>query len=497
MTAAPPKGLASRSISALKWSYAGMATKAVTQFAIGIVLAHLLGPAPFGVVAIAWTIIGFCNLVADFGFSAALVQREQLTERDLRFVSTCQVALGASLTAAGIALAGPIAGFFHRPDATGVLRAMACLFVLQSLGQAALATLRRGLDFKRLQLLDIGSYATAYLAIGIPAAYLGCGAWSLALAALAQTLLNSVGALVVTRTSLRPAFSADSSGMFRYGAKVIGANLTSWGLANLDTLFVGRVLGLVDLGYYNRANNLVAAPMYSFIIGFQGVLFSSASRAQADRDALGRTYQAALMLAGLVCLPLFVTVAVVASSTIAGLYGIEWLAAAPVLAPMSLAMAATVLLAISGPLLMSIDRVGLELRLQMVALALFVGGLVATCHSSMATIAWVFCGAACVRGYLLTAAVVAELGMRWTAVARALRWPVVVAILVAAPAYAIDHVLAFAPIVHLGCVVATAAGCLLLCTRLLGPSMFVSSLGSDVAVLRDALPMPLRRFLRL
>jgi PST family polysaccharide transporter len=474
-----------------------MATKAISQFAIGIVLAHLLGPGPFGVVAVAWTIIGFCNLVADFGFSAALVQRDQLTERDLRFISTCQVVLGASLTAAGIALAGPIARFFHRPDAADVLRAMACLFVLQSVGQTAIATLRRGLDFKRLQLLDIGSYLTAYIAIGIPAAYLGCGAWSLALAALAQTVLNSSGALAVTRSSLRPAFSADSSGMFRYGAKVIGANLTSWGLANLDTIFVGRVLGLVDLGYYNRANNLVAAPMYSFIIGFQGVLFSSASRAQADRGVLGRTYLAALMLAGLVCLPVFVTVAVVAPSTIAGLYGTAWLAAAPVLAPMALAMAATVLLAISGPVLMSIDRVGLELRLQAIALALFVGGLVVGCRYSMETIAWVFFGAACVRGCLLTAAVVRELGLGWSAVVRALRWPAAVAVLVAAPAYAIDQLAGFTPVVHLGCVVAIAAASLLLSIRILAPVMFATSLGSDVAVLRDALPGPVSRFLRL
>ena len=79
------------SITALIWSYAGVVTRMISQFIIGIVLARLLGPEPFGLVAVAWLIIGICNLFADFGFGSALIQRKEIDARDIRYAFSIQM----------------------------------------------------------------------------------------------------------------------------------------------------------------------------------------------------------------------------------------------------------------------------------------------------------------------------------------------------------------------------------------------------------------------
>src|SRR4051812_45753644 len=135
---------------ALKWNYLGNVMRSLSQFVIGILLARLLGPEPFGIVAVAWIILGIGNLFADLGFGAALVQRESYSTLDLRFVFTCQMAFASLLTIFGVVAAPQIALYFHKQDATPVIQAMSLLFVIQALGQTASAVLRRTLDFKTL-----------------------------------------------------------------------------------------------------------------------------------------------------------------------------------------------------------------------------------------------------------------------------------------------------------------------------------------------------------
>src|SRR5919201_6189643 len=121
--------LASSAWSGLMWNYLGVAARFVSSFVIGVVLARLLDPKPFGQVAITWIVIGLGNLVADFGFGAALVQRQEISKESIRFVFTVQMAIGAAMTALVIALAPLLASLFGQPEVTPVLRALAWIFL--------------------------------------------------------------------------------------------------------------------------------------------------------------------------------------------------------------------------------------------------------------------------------------------------------------------------------------------------------------------------------
>src|SRR3981081_316259 len=122
---------------ALKWNYLGNIMRSLSQFVIGILLARLLGPEAFGIVAVAWMILGLGRFFFDLGVGAALVQGGSLSILDLRFIFTCQMAFASFLTASGILSAEYIAAYFHKPEATLVIQVMFFLFVVQSLCQTA------------------------------------------------------------------------------------------------------------------------------------------------------------------------------------------------------------------------------------------------------------------------------------------------------------------------------------------------------------------------
>ena len=349
MSSANP-GLLHRSLHALKWNYLGMLVRTGTQFILGIVLARLLGPEPFGLVAIAWLILGLGNLVADFGLAAALVQKQTISGRDIRYVFTLQMLVGILMTSA-IVLAAPwIAGFFNSADAIPVLRAMGCLFVIQAAGQTATALLRRNMNFKPLQMIAVGSYLFSYVGVGLPMAWGGADVWSLVAAQASQAMIYSIAVNLHTRHSWLPTFKSDASGMFLFGSKIMASNLTSWGISNLDSVIVGRIFGMVDLGFYNRGMNLVSSPMNAFTSTLQGVLFPAYSRTNGQIEPARRAYLASVGLIAAVLIPAFAAIAAIPNTVIAGVYGEYWMQVAVLLTPLALAMPVNAVLAVGGPL---------------------------------------------------------------------------------------------------------------------------------------------------
>lgn len=479
---------------ALKWNYLGNVMRSASQFAIGILLARLLGPEPFGIVAVAWLMLGFGNLFADLGFGAVLVQRARLAERDLRFIFTCQIGFALLLTATGVAAAPAIAALFHKPEAAPVIRAMFLVFVFQCLGQTSAAMLRRALDFRSLQRIAIGSYLAGYLAVGVPLAFLGLGVWSLVAAQLVQALFNSALLLKVAPVPLAPCLRPAAPGLVGFGLRVTAANLSSWSISNLDALFIGRVFGVVDLGLYNRALNLLAMPMSVITTGFQGVLFSACSRAQGERRQVRRIYLETNAMVAMLCIPLFATAAALPDTIVLAVYGERWRGSVPLVTPLALAVLVNTLLAIKGPVLMAGDRVGLELKNQLLALLLFVPALLAALRWSMVAAAWAVLATYTVRWLLLAADTLRFTGAGLGEYARTFRLPLLAGACVAAAAAGADRWLAFVPALpRLGAVSLVAAATLALLVHLLGGRFLQRELATLVAV--ERLAPPVRRFL--
>jgi PST family polysaccharide transporter len=454
-------GLRQRSFTALKWNYIGAFSRSGSQFVIGIILARLLGPEPFGLVAMALLVVSLGGLVADFGLASALVQRKNISREDIRFVFTLQLAVGAAFTIGIYFLSGLIADYFHRVDAIPILQAMSFMFVLQALGQTAAALQRRNLDFKRAQLAQFGSYIGGYVFLGMPLAFLGWGVWSLVIAQLVQAGLNSAVIYVMVRHPVLPYFKCSGKGLFDFGMKIMVSNLGSWGIANLDSTVIGRSFGVIHLGLYNRAMNLVVNPVGVLVASLQGVLFTVSARAQDNKPALLQTYLGILGVMGFICFPLFASIAVVTDTVINGVYGEKWLAASSLLVPLSLAMPIHALLAMGGPVMTGMGKAGQEMWIQLVTLVFFVFLLWWTSRYSIEAIAWSVFAIYLLRFALITGVTLVLLQGSWTAVAQALAGPMLLGLCSAAMTFLTDkamHYFVLSPWLQLVMVVLIAGG---------------------------------------
>ena len=436
------QGLARRSLGALKWNYLGTGVKVLSQLVIGIVLARLLGPEPFGLIAIGWLMLGLGNLIADSGLGVALIQKPQISARDIRYVFSLQMLAGGIMALLGIALAPAIASFFARPDATVILRWMSVLFVLQAFGQTATALLRRDLDHRRVQLIQVMTYLLSHLLLGLPLAYADFGVWSLVIAQLSQTAMQAVAAYLSVRHPLVPALHADQPGLLRFGSKVLGSNLTSWGISYFDSAIIGRMLGMTDLGLYNRSMNLLASPMNAVVSTLQGVLLPLYSRLQGRICDARDTYLATLCLLCVMLAPAFAAVAAMPDTAMLAVYGKEWEAAAVLVTPLALAMPVNAMLALGGPMMQGLGRAGTEAAAQGIGLIVLVVAVIAAARLSLAAVAWAVLGVYLLRAWLVTR-LAAELVLApASALLRALSGPVLLAVLAAALARALDQGLA-------------------------------------------------------
>lgn len=435
------KNLAARGISALKWNVYGNAVRSAAQFFIGVLLARILGPEPFGLVAIAWLFIGLGNLVADFGLASALVQRSAITNRDIRFVFTVQMLAGVAFTSIVASTASVLAAFFHRPDAAPVLQAMAFFFVLQASGQTAAALLRRSMDFRSIQFASTGSYAVSYILVGLPMAWNDAGVWALVTAQLTQATINSLVLNLRVRHAMRPTPRPDSAGMLAFGSGVLAGNVSSWGISNVDAAIVGRFFGLEELGLYNRTMNLVATPMNACVSALQGVLFAAYSRSQADIPALRRVYLATVGGLAALLVPAFAALAAVPETVIVGIYGEAWAPAAPLLTALALAMPLNVLLALGGPLVLGLGKAKWEAGVQGFSLIVMVVAVWAGANVSFAAVPWAVLGVYIVRCLAVSRLALSLCQASWAQFWRSVSGPLILGLFAAALAMGINALL--------------------------------------------------------
>lgn len=416
-----PERLTDKSLAALCWGYMGFACRAVVNFGYTVVLARLLGPKPFGQVAVALLVVGFANLLADGGFELALVQSPALTERDIRFAFTIQLIVGSILTFLCAVLAPVVALVFRDPTVTGVLRWMSLVFLIQSAGQVSTALLKRRLDFRRLQAARVGSSLLGYAGVGILMAWLGCGVWSLVGAQLTQSAVYSAMVFLKIRHPLSPSINRGSFRLARYGIKVAGTNIVNWCISNLDNAFAGRSFGSEALGLYSRAFNTSSLPADAIVSTWQQVLVASCSRACDRPDVIRRAYLAAFSAVMIITVPLFCGVAVSAHTVVLVLYGNSWGGVIPLLPPLALGMVLHTAMALSGPVLSAMDRVSSELKAQFISLVIAVPAFLIAVRYSLAALAWTVFGIYCIRFYTNTRPLLKAVNLGWTHVLYASR----------------------------------------------------------------------------
>ncbi len=368
------------------WNVAGNFIKAVAGFAVNIILARLLGPEPFGILALGLLIVGIGNLLVESGLGSALIQQESLDRSDIAFVFTIQMAVSITLAILFVVFAPWLAFQFSNPAAAPVLRVMAALLVIQAFALVPSALLRRAMNFKRVQLAQILSFAIGYIFIGLPLALTGFGVWSLVAAQGTQSLVNALILFFSARHTFTLSFKG-SRGIALFGFRVLFANIANWIILYLDQAVVGSRFGAVNLGYYSRSYFLVTTPTTILQTSAQTSLFSAVSRMGKSPETL-KLFRGFMSFFALLFFMVYTLIALESNQIIRVLYGVDWLPAAPLLAPLALAMPFRALVSLEGPILNGLGKPQLEMRAQWLTAVVAVAALITSSTISLQTIAW-------------------------------------------------------------------------------------------------------------
>jgi O-antigen/teichoic acid export membrane protein len=326
------QNLASTAVRGVQWTTAATVLTAVMQIGYTAVMARLLDPAAFGLVAMAGVVLRFGSYFAEMGLGHALVQRTDIDADDVR--ATFTASLGLGLAVAGLAwLAAPLAVFFLKNAAVvPLVRVQALGFVLVGLGATATSLLRREMRFEAIAKIEVAAYVLGYGGVGITLAWLGAGVWSLVVASLAQQFFAAALNYAVARHSLRFTFNREPyAKLLGYGSRVSVVGFLEFINGNLDTLLIGRLLGSVLLGIYNRAYMLLYLPMYFLTNSLARVAFPAFSKIQNDLPRVRALYLTSSTLVATIVLPVCAGVAVAAPELVQVLLGPRWAASVPIL----------------------------------------------------------------------------------------------------------------------------------------------------------------------
>jgi O-antigen/teichoic acid export membrane protein len=379
----------SLSVTAVFWGAGGSAFRVLLQFSVQIVLARLLGPEQYGIFAIGAIVIGFSNFFSDIGLAYGLIQKKTVSTNDVRFVFTWQVILGIGVSTAIFFFAEYIALFFGDQRATSVVQALAAVCLLNALAAPSLNLLKRELDFKRIQIVQISGFILGYVVFGIPLALYGSQVWALVVAWLVQALAVFVLLYRETRHAVQPLMQHDEArALSTFGGTVFITNIVNWIIGNIDRVVIGRIFPSREIGLYATTYNMLQTPTASLLGILQPVFFATSSRMSDDRRAISTNYCALIAAVSTYALPVFVAVAAVSETFVLALYGPKWAEAATLFAPLALAMPLYLIWGITTPLLWTAGHASKEFKSQIpVAIAWALSTWLAAQHS-IAAVAW-------------------------------------------------------------------------------------------------------------
>jgi len=318
-------------ISGIKWSSISHFGRRGLSLITTIVLARLLAPADFGLVAMAAVVIGFIELFKDLGTATAVIQRKDPSQGLLASVFWLNSGFGLA-AAMVLCLLAPLLGAFYRePQVIPIMQALSLSFLLSGLSNVQMSLLERNLEFDKLARIEIGTTLFATL-VGITAALLGHGAWSLVYQMLGGNFLATLLFWIASRW--RPSWQFDwpeIRSVMAFSLNLTGGNIFNYFARNADKLLIGRFLGVQDLGYYDLAYRLMQFPLQGISAVIGRVMFPLYSRMQDDAGQFGRTYLKVASAIALISFPLMLGLTALAGPFVLTLFGAAWTPVIPLL----------------------------------------------------------------------------------------------------------------------------------------------------------------------
>lgn len=323
--------LKNKAFSNILWRFMERIGAQGVAFVVEIVLARLLAPEAFGIIAIVTVFINILQVFIDSGMGNALIQKKNADDLDFSSVfyfnmTVCIVLYGLMFVAAPF-----IADFYNMPDLISVVRVLSLMLIISGIMNIQQAYVSRNLMFKRFFYATLGGTIFAAI-VGIAMAYKGFGVW----AVVGQQLCRAASAAVILWLTVkwRPKlmFSFERlKGLFSFGWKLLVSSLINVAYIDLRTLIIGKIYTAADLAFYNRA-----AYFPRFIVGnintsIDSVLLPTMSAEQDDKSRVRLMTRRAIKTSTYLMMPCMVGLAVCAEPIVRLILTEKWLPCVPFL----------------------------------------------------------------------------------------------------------------------------------------------------------------------
>ena len=362
-----PDDLRRKVVSGFAWQGATKLFVQAATWGSTIVVARILVPADYGILAVSGVFTGLLAMLVEMGLSYGLIQKQNVTRQQEDGVFYISLCTGLLLYGLLFLSAPAIARFYNMEILSTVLRVAGLGLIIGSLKGVPLAIAMRRMDFRYRSLTEMATNLTSAITVVTLAVY-GFGVWSLVYAYLLAHLLESIIYLRLLKRFPDPRFTWSTvADLFSYGAKITTNNLLYFVYSRADVMIIGKLLGEKLLGYYSMAFQLATIPLDKIGSIFNQVTFPAMARLQSDPQESRRLFLDLHRHLLIIAWPIHVGLALVADDLIVLLLTEKWQPLVPILQ----AFCVINMLRVSGmlfpPVLNGRGKAGLVLRYAMVS----------------------------------------------------------------------------------------------------------------------------------
>ena len=323
--------LQQKTFSGMIWTFAQHFSLEGFGFIQGIILARLLVPRDYGLIAMTQIFFAIAGVFIDSGFSNALMRKKHRKEIDYSTVFVTNIVLTFIFALCLFLSASKISSFYNEPILEDIVRANAILLVLNSVNAVQGARLRINLQFKVISFISVVNNVTIGIAT-IIFAYLGYGVWSLIYPNFLAPFLKFY--LYWYYQRWRPSINFSWriwKEYFSYGSKLLISALLDKFWNNIYPLIIGKFYSAVDLGYYSRARSYASLPAHTFQGVLGSVTFPILCSIQDDDSRLRDAYRNLIRVSGYVVFPMLIGLAALSKPFILVLITDKWADSIPYL----------------------------------------------------------------------------------------------------------------------------------------------------------------------
>ncbi|BDZ45924.1 oligosaccharide flippase family protein [Naasia aerilata] len=341
----------------------GQAVRVLLQFASTVILARLLTPEDFGLIAMVAAVIGISELIRDFGLSSAAIQAKNVTDDERTNLFWVNTGLGVLSSVVVILISPLIVLLYGEPRLVPIVAAMSTTFVFSGINTQFKADLTRSLRFGLLTGIETAGVVGGFV-LGITGAILGWSYWAIVVQQVSTVAIACL--LNVAASRWKPGLPKRSVSIRRFvkfGLGVLGTQTISYVTKNVDNVAIGAVWGASPLGLYDRAYQLLMTPLNQINAPMTRVALPILSRVHEQRDVFARYLQRSQLVGAYLTATVFAVAAGLSVPLVLVLFGPKWTGVAPIFAALAVGGMLRAIAQISYWIYLATGRTGAQLRM--------------------------------------------------------------------------------------------------------------------------------------